>query len=439
MRYVLLALAACTLAFRVTAQQEFPYQLTLEPVIPAEFNGLQSYAWARSGDKILLVGGRTDGLHRRQPFASFSSKYNNTELIVLDLHKEKVWKRSLKDLPVPVAEQLQSSNMEFFQEGNQLILAGGYGYSGSEKDHITFPNLTSIRVNELVEAVIKNKELTPYIVQLKDERMAVTGGRLSKLGKLYYLVGGQRFDGRYNPHGPDHGPGFSQQYTNQVRKFSLSESGKGLHIENYAAVTDTALLHRRDYNLLNQYDEQGKEMLTIYSGVFQYGKDQPFTTLIDITDSALREVPGFNQQFCHYHTASLTIHDSKTQSQYAVFFGGIAQQYTDSAGNIINDKEVPFVKHISVVERKAGSIKEYLLPEKLTGYFGAAAEFIPANMNLFSASNILLGEKAGKRSFVAGYIIGGIDSRAPHVFWSNAAEPSRASPVIWKVILKNKN
>jgi hypothetical protein len=439
MRYLLLALAGLTLTLQVTAQQEFPYQLTLEPVIPAEFKGLQSYAWARSGDMILLVGGRTDGLHRRQPFASFSNKYNNTELIVLDIKNEKTWKRSLTGLPLPVAEQLQSSNMEFFQDGDQLILVGGYGYSGTEKDHITFPSLTRIRVNELVDAVIRNKELTSHIVSVKDERMAVTGGRLSKLSNRYYLVGGQRFDGRYNPHGPDHGPGFSQQYTNQVRIFSLAEKDNGLVIENYSAITDTALLHRRDYNLLNQYDENGKEMLTIYSGVFQYNKDLPFTTLVDISGNTIREVPGFNQRFCHYHSASLTAYDPKNQTHYSIFFGGIARQYADSAGTIVTDNDVPFVKHISVVERKGDSIREYLLPEKLTGYFGAAAEFIPANEKLFSDNNILRIEKAGKKAFLAGYIIGGIDSRAPNVFWSNAAEPSRASPVIWKVILKSKN
>jgi hypothetical protein len=37
-----------------------------------------------------------------------------------------------------------------------------------------------------------------------------------------------------------------------------------------------------------------------------------------------------------------------------------------------------------------------------------------------------------------GYIIGGIDSRGRNVFWSNEAEPSRASPVIWKVNMTTK-
>lgn len=326
--------------------------------------------------------------------------------------------------------------MEFYQQGNQLVLAGGYGYSETKRDHITHPSLLVIRVNELIDAVVNDKAAAPFIQQLKDERMAVTGGRLNKLGGLFYLAGGQRFDGRYNPHGPDHGPGFSQQYTNQVRTFSLAGEGPTLRIENYTAITDTALLHRRDYNLLMQLDENGKEMLTIYSGVFRADKDLPYTSAVDITETTYREVPGFEQQFSHYHTATLPAYHKGSNTVYAVFFGGIARYYRDSAGKTIQDNDVPFVKTISVVERKAGMIKEYVLPEAMPGYFGAAAEFIPAAGKLFAPGGILQLDKLGKKPVLTGYIIGGIDSQAPNVFWSNASAPTRASPVIWKVLLQ---
>lgn len=422
----------------VFAQNNYPFTITLEPVIPEGFKGLQSYSWAKYGDKVLLAGGRTDGLHRRQPFAAFTKQYNNTELIVVDLKQEKVWKKSISSLPSMLAEQLQSTNMEFFQQNNQLILIGGYGYSETKKTHITHPSLISIQVKELIDAIINNSAIEPFIHQLKDERMAVTGGRLNKLNNMFYLVGGQRFDGRYNPHGPDHGPGFSQQYTNQIRKFNLIENNGQLSIENYSSVTDSLLLHRRDYNLLMQLDNDGKEMLSIYSGVFQYSKDVPFTTLIDIDENGYREVPGFNQQFSHYHTATFAAYNNKTKTMYSIFFGGIAQNYKDSSGNTVKDNDIPFVKTISVVERSDNKVKEYVLPEKLSGYFGAAAEFISVNEKLFAENGIMSMDKLNKKPTMVGYIIGGIDSRTPNAFWSNEAEPSRASPVIWKVYFSSK-
>ena len=145
----------------ISNSQDVPFVVKLEPVIPEGFKGLQSYAWAKHEDKVLLIGGRTDGLHRRQPFASFNKKYNNTELIVLDLKKEKVWKKSILSLPAALAEQLQSSNMEFFQQGNQLLIIGGYGYSETKKDHITHSSLISIKVKELINAIINNQDISP--------------------------------------------------------------------------------------------------------------------------------------------------------------------------------------------------------------------------------------------------------------------------------------
>ncbi|MFZ1263792.1 MAG: hypothetical protein WAT34_09815, partial [Chitinophagaceae bacterium] len=96
------------------AQNSYPFKITLEPMITTGFTGLQSYAWAKDGDMVLLIGGRTDGLHRRQPFAAFNKQYNNTEMIVLDLKQEKIWKKSILTLPTKLAEQLQSTNMEFY-------------------------------------------------------------------------------------------------------------------------------------------------------------------------------------------------------------------------------------------------------------------------------------------------------------------------------------
>jgi len=372
-RAVLLIIIGLLVGIISFAQVDVPFRVSMEPVLLKGFEGLQSFAWGKAGDKIVLIGGRTDGLHRRQPFAAFGKQFNNTELIVLDPVSEKVWKRSITTLDPSLAEQLQSTNMEFYQEGNQLVLVGGYGYSNTKKTHITHPSMVSIRVKELIQAVINNTAIEPFIHQLLDDRMAVTGGRLNKLDNLFYLVGGQRFDGRYNPHGPDHGPGFSQQYTNQVRKFSLSGSAEKVSIENYSAITDSLLLHRRDYNLLMQLDAAGNEMLSVYSGVFQYGKDIPFTTLIDISEKGHREVPGFNQLYSHYHTATLPAYHRDSKTMYSIFFGGIAQNYKDSAGNTVKDNDIPFVKSISVVERNGNTVREHVLPETMPGYFRSAA------------------------------------------------------------------
>jgi hypothetical protein len=415
------------------------FKVELEPMIPKNFQGLQSYAWAKDGNEVLLIGGRTDGLHQKQPFASFNKKYNNTNFIVINLVTQEVWNHSFNDLSPSLHEQLQSGNMEFWQDGNNLILIGGYGYSEQKKDHITHPALSIVKVKESIAAVKNAGSLNSNVIQVYDERMAVTGGHLAKLNDTYLLVGGQRFDGRYNPHGPDHGPGYKQEYTNEIRKFKLNYSDTELKIENYSTIYDTALFHRRDYNLIPQYDTKGEKIFTIFSGVFRPEVDLPYQSLVEVSASGGKIITGFTQQFCHYHTASLPIYDKVSNTQYTIFFGGIAQYFKDESGKTQKDDNVPFTKTISVIERKEAHLKEYTLPASMPGYFGASADFIPAAEDLFDNHENLKWETVGENKKLAGYILGGIDSRAPNIFWPGGPNDSRASPVIWKVYLyKNK-
>lgn len=423
-------------AISVNAQQQAPFTIRLEAFQAENFSGLHSYTWATANDKILLIGGRTDGLHKRQPFASFKAAYNNTDIIVIDPASGKTWKKSLSSIDPIIGDQLQSSNMEFYQDGSLLILAGGYGYSAVNQKHITYPSLVMVKVPELADAIIQNKDIKEYFIRMADDRMAIAGGKLNKLGNEFYLTGGHRFDGAYNPHGPDHGPGYSQQYSNQIRKFTISTDKGSLLVSGYHTVTDTVLLHRRDFNILPETDVAGNPILTMFAGVFQYNKDLPFTTIVDISQNSLKEISGFNQQYCHYHTASFSIRDAQTQ--YSIFFGGIAMNTTDSAGKFIADNNVPFVKHISVVERKNESFSEYLLPVQMEGYYGASAEFIPATTTGLFKDGMLDITSLGPVEQFAGYIPGGIRSSGPNVLWSNDPLGSTASPVIWKVYISKK-
>ena len=52
-------------------QSTFDYNVQITPITISTLPGLHSYAFAQHNGKWLIIGGRTDGLHRRQPFASF--------------------------------------------------------------------------------------------------------------------------------------------------------------------------------------------------------------------------------------------------------------------------------------------------------------------------------------------------------------------------------
>ena len=123
------------------------------------------------------------------------------------------WSAQLNTLPAAIQEQLSSTNMEFHQDGDFLYIIGGYGYSNTADDHITYPNLTAVNVPEVIKAILNETSFVAYFRQIKDDQFAVTGGYLNKIYDTYFLTGGQRFDGRYNP--MNH-PTFKQEYTNSI-------------------------------------------------------------------------------------------------------------------------------------------------------------------------------------------------------------------------------
>jgi hypothetical protein len=415
------------------------FAVTLTPVALAGLPALQSYVIGEADGKWLLLGGRKDGLHKRRPFETFLAADNNTIAYVVDPVAQAVWSQAVASLTPSLASQLQSTNMEFVQRDDTLYVVGGYGYDVGAGDHVTHAYLTAIDVPEAIAAIIAGAPLAPHVRQLADERMAVTGGYLGELDGTFYLAGGQRFTGRYNPMGPNHGPGFTQAYTNEIRRFGITDDGTTLAITDYAAWHDEAALHRRDYNMAPQIFADGRRGFTMFSGVFQYDRDVPWLTAVDFDAKGYRVVPGFEQLFSHYHSAHASLHDAQRGEMHTIFFGGLAQFFFDASGTLTEDDAVPFVKTISMVTRRAdGTMREEVIGE-MPALLGTSAEFV-ANPALAGPARGILAlptQPLPPAGLDLGYVVGGIESSAPNVFFSNAVDASIASSRLFRVTLSN--
>ncbi|MFZ4400889.1 MAG: hypothetical protein ACOYO1_12710 [Bacteroidales bacterium] len=421
-------------SFNINAQTT-PFNIFLEPINIPELIGIQSYAYGQHNGKWLIIGGRIDGLHRRQPFASFDMDGYNTQLFVIDPINKQKWLAPLTSLPIALQEQLKSSNMEFYQRGDYLYLIGGYGYSESIDDHTTFSNLTAVNVPSVINAIITNTSISPYFRQINDSLFQVTGGELRMINNNFYLVGGQKFIGRYNPMGPDHGPGFVQEYTNQIRKFNIEDNSTSITVNHISVTTDETNLHRRDYNMVAQIMPNGQEGLIAFSGVFQTNLDLPFLNCVNIDSNGYTVNNSFTQYYNHYHCAVLPLYSSLNNEMHSVFFGGIAQ-YFDDSGTLVQDNNVPFVKTIARVSRDAnGKMAEYKLNVEMPALLGAGSEFI-ANESLAKYPNgVIKLDDIKNDTTIAGYIFGGISSTETNIFWVNDGTQSNANSQIYKVLL----
>jgi Secretion system C-terminal sorting domain len=418
------------------AQDQFTVQI--EPLIITDAPNVHSFSWGKTSDgKWIILGGRIDGLHQRQPFAAFQENDNNKSVYVIDPVANQTWSTSIDVLSTVLFEQLQSTNQEFYQRGNTLYIMGGYGYSATQNDHITYDKLTAIDVDGLANAVINNTNIVSFFRQISNSNLAVTGGHLGFLNDVFYLCGGQYFEGRYNPQGPNHGPGFIQNYTDEIRTFEISDDGTNLSILNYSAQNDTNNLHRRDYNLAPQIFPDGTSGFTMFSGVFQHTANLPWLNSVDITASGYTVNNTFNQYLSQYHSAKVPIYDTSNNVMHTLFFGGMSQYKLDTNNNLIQDDNVPFVKTISKVSRFSdGSMTESSLGIEMPTFLGSGSEFIPLEFGAnFSENGILDLNNLQEGVTHIGYIFGGIESTQENIFFINNGTQSSASSLAFKVFI----
>lgn len=415
--------------------QTVPFGIHIEPMTIPGLGGLQAYAYGQDNGKWLIVGGRLDGLHRRQPFAAFDVVGNNNQIMVIDPVSQQKWTAPITSLSTALQEQLSSTNMEFHQEGNYLYIIGGYGYNAASTSKKTFDNLTAIDVPAVISAVVGGSSFTNFFQQISDPQFAVTGGHLEKINNTFYLAGGNKFDGNYNPMG---GPSFTQVYTDAIRKFNLSDDGTTITITHLPTITDAANLHRRDYNAVPQIFPDGAEGITMFSGVFQPNVDLPFLNCVNIDSVGYTVNNSFQQYYNHYHCGVLPIYSLSNNEMHTVFFGGIAQYY-DSLSVLVQDNNVPFVKTIARVTRNTlGTMAEYKLPVEMPSLLGAGAEFIPVKSVPHYDNDVLKLDDFTADTTLVGYIYGGITSTAPNIFFTNTGSQSSASSQIFKVyVIRN--
>ena len=432
-KITLVLILSLTICNQVIAQNAI--NISLSAINIENLDGRQSFAVGQANGKWLIIGGRTDGLHRRQPFASFDTNGQPNELLDIDPVSKQKWTANLSALPIAIQEALKATNIDFIQNNNQLYLIGGYGYSNTLGDHTTFNTLTAIAVSETIAAIVSNYNYSNYIRQTSNSIFQNTGGQLEKINDSYYLIGGQDFQGRYNPTGPTHGPGFTQIYSNQIRKFNILDNGTLLGVNNISIITDSLNLHRRDYNALPQILPNLSQGITAYSGVFQQNVDLPYLNAVTIDSLSYVVNNNFNQYYNHYHCANIPLYSASKNEMHALFFGGIAQYY-DSLGILVQDNNVPFVKTIARVTRDVnGTLAEYKLPIEMPALLGAGAEFIYRDNLPVYTNGVIKMDELSADSTVLGYIYGGINSSAKNIFWINDGSQSASSANIYKVTL----
>ena len=362
----------------------------------------------------------------------FLKYMRNDSVFVVDPAANQQWVAALTSLPDYVRESISSSNAEYYQADSMLYLVGGYGRCDSALTNITFPTLTSINLNSLVNMVMNGNTVNAAIRQIQDSNIIIAGGRLEKIDSTYYLIFGHRFDGMYSK--INGSTLFIQHYSNAIRKFNINDDGTSLAISNLTIETDTDNFHRRDLNVTEQIFPNGEFGLTAFGGVFQKTATLPFLTPIDIKSSGTQLNAGFNQNLNQYETAAMPVYDSINNFMHTIFFGGMSLYTFDTVNQVlVQDTLVPFVNTISKVSRDgSGNLTEYKMPVEMPSLLGSNARFVP-DSNIFIRHKSIVDLNSLTGNTRVGWIINGIQSDLPNIADLDPESMSRPNSTVYEV------
>ncbi len=394
-----------------------PFTIDIEAVTNV-VPGIHSYAFAQSGSKWLIIGGRTNGLHGFSSNDGFPTMYANNDIVVIDTTNWQYWTSTLNVLPYNIADPLRSTNMQFSHDSAYLYISGGFGFDSIQFIYTTFSTMTAIHVDNMINAVMSANPIAPHIRQITNSNLRVCGAEMHKMGNQYYLVFGHDFTGIYTDPPT---PLFTQTYTNQVRRFTLFDDGSTLTVSNFTNFTDTANYHRRDLNVFPMVEPGGTFALGCYAGVFRYNINLPFFQPVYINGSGINVDP-YNQVMSHYTCAGIPAFDSVTNKMYTTFFGGIGMyDYNPQNNTVVVDSQVPFIRDITTMTRhQNGFTEERVLPVQLPGLLGSNAEFIIREDLPVYANGVIRLRDLPIQRILAGYIHGGIRANNPNITLSSA-------------------
>ncbi|SFO05102.1 hypothetical protein SAMN04488519_103234 [Algoriphagus ornithinivorans] len=402
---------------------------------------LQSFGSAvNQAGEIFMVGGRRQGLHTFDPFPAhnFVKDSANNFLFVIDPSTGDQWSFNVKQLSAEFSAPLQATNLQTYhdKETDYMYVVGGYGWKADSSDMVTFGSVIQFQLEAITKAIkggASAQDIQGLMKIGKDDRLAITGGVLSKSGETFQLIFGQRFDGQYRAFG---GTDFKQKYSNQIRNFRLNP--QNLSISAYGAETNSGWdqpFHRRDGNIIESVDpKSGAQIMTALGGVFKPGIIGGYDYPIFISGPSNVSMDStVHQKFSQYECPVITIYNPNSQdtSVYHTMFGGISLFYYNQTPSqkAAFDKVtaqgrndgLPFISDISVFQRNAtGQYQEYILPNPIPNnrLLGSSTNFIPnralVGQGLAFENGVLdLSKVAANDKVLVGYIFGGIEAAQP--------------------------
>ena len=333
---------------------------------------------------------------------------------------------SVDVIPLPYRDMFKATNLQHYQDGNDLYITGGYGENaipGSTvlEQYDTYPYMAKIDIKAATQAIIANsqEDLQGSIRYGTDQAVQATGGELYKMGDYFFLAGGHIFKGIFSIQDSTASLG-SQKYLDAVHKFRIVDEDNQLTITDFSRITDgfpddSTQFRRRDLPVVPGLELTPSKTeipaLTMYAGVFTSDTNKinglsntaNFINPIYIhQDGSYHVDQTYEQEENVYTCANFVMYDPKDKVVFTTLIGGIGD----------NTQQIGYTNNVLTIIRPllgAASFSVAQSPIPAKNKMGAEAIFIPSNVDLLDANELIIdfsalpkGEKIEVGSFYGG-------------------------------------
>lgn len=188
---------------------------------------MYGYAIGAYEDYLMVFGGSI----RSEQTEQYQQDFPNLDILLIDFKRRRASAYTNGQLDGALGEQMSATGLSYYQQGHTLFLIGGYGYSESQNQYITFPYITAIDLKATLEALLEGKNPVANFYQICDERLAIFDGTLDYNGEEFFLINGKT---AYMLRPFSENPEYVEEALNgQARTFKLKGEGSSLKLESF--------------------------------------------------------------------------------------------------------------------------------------------------------------------------------------------------------------
>lgn len=228
-------LFAMSNTFAQTVRELPPKAFELYPTL----EDMYGYAVGKQGDYLLIFGGSI----RSDVPEKYAHDFPNLDILMIDLKLNRAAAYTSGNLDDMLRDQMSSTGMAYYQDGNTLYMLGGYGFSESNGQFMTFPYMTAIDLQATVQALLTGKNPVANFYQICDERMAIFDATMDYNGEEFFLINGKSAY-KLEPFS-DHPEYVEEPFYGQARSFRIKGAKETLEISQFQTWYD--LEGFRDY------------------------------------------------------------------------------------------------------------------------------------------------------------------------------------------------